>query len=122
MLMKMMKNRIDGHRLAQNVGELVILLGTVGKKSSNGKNIELKTTDGVAVNVTLPEPIDSNVEGYIEVHGTLNSKSTMACSSYILFPSSMTEDFDSDHYNEALSLLNVLGPRKWKISEDDTGL
>ncbi|XP_076243777.1 replication protein A 14 kDa subunit [Calliopsis andreniformis] len=117
-----MKKRIDGRRLAQNIGDQVILLGTVGKKSSNGKNIELRTTDGVVVNVTLPEPIDGNAEGYIEVHGTVHSKSTMACSSYILFPPSMTEKFDADQYNELMVILNVLGPRKWRISENDPGL
>ncbi|XP_029046593.1 replication protein A 14 kDa subunit-like [Osmia bicornis bicornis] len=115
----MVKSRIDGFRLAQNVGGEVIILGTIEKKSSNGQNIELKTTDGVQVNVTLPEPLDFNAEGYIEVHGTLNSKSTMSCSSYVLFPPSMTEDFDSDQYNEMLTLLNILGPKKWMISDDD---
>ncbi|XP_076647689.1 replication protein A 14 kDa subunit [Halictus rubicundus] len=118
----MLKKRIDGRRLAQNVGEQVILLGTVGKKSSNGKNIEIRTTDGVQVNVTLPEPIDGNAEGYIELHGTLHSKSTMACSNYILFPPSLTEKFDADQYNELMVILNVLGPGKWRMSEEDTGI
>ncbi|XP_043264590.1 replication protein A 14 kDa subunit-like [Colletes gigas] len=118
----MHKNRIDGRRLAQNIGEQVILLGTVGKKSSNGKNIELKTTDGVQVNVTLPEPIDGNADGYIEVHGTVHSKSTMACSNYILFPASMTENFDPEQYNEMMVILNVLGPKKWRMYEGDEGV
>ncbi|KZC14806.1 PREDICTED: uncharacterized protein LOC107192914 [Dufourea novaeangliae] len=116
-----MYKRIDGRRLVQNAGEKVILLGTVVKTGFQGKNIELRTTDGVHVNVTLPECIDENTEGYIEVHGTLQSKSTMACHSYILFPLSMTEKFDADQYNELMAILNVLGPGKWKISENDTG-
>ena len=118
----MLKKRIDGRRLAQNVGQQVILLGTVANKSSNGKNIELRTTDGVQVNVTLPNPIDGNAEGYIEVHGTLHSKSTMACDNFVLFPASMTDKFDAEQYNELMVILNVLGPRKWRMSEDDTGL
>ncbi|OAD62561.1 Replication protein A 14 kDa subunit [Eufriesea mexicana] len=117
-----MKKRIDGRRLAQNIGEQVILLGTIGKKSSSGKNLELRTTDGIQVNVTLPDPIDSNAEGYIEVHGTLHSKSTMNCSNYIVFPPNMTENFGADQYNELMDILNVLGPEKWKKSEDDTGI
>ncbi|XP_076291778.1 replication protein A 14 kDa subunit [Lasioglossum baleicum] len=118
----MLKKRIDGRRLAQNVGEQVILLGTVEKKSSNSKNIEIRTTDGVQVNVTLPEPIDGNAEGYVELHGTLHSKSTMACSNYILFPPSMTEKFDAEQYNDLMVILNVLGPRKWRMTEDNTGI
>ncbi|KAG7205794.1 hypothetical protein KM043_007739 [Ampulex compressa] len=118
---KMVKKRIDGRRLAQNVGEQVILLGTVANKSSNGKNIELKTTDGASVNVTLPEPLDSNVEGYLEVHGTLQSKSTMSCSSFVNFPVHMTDGFDVDQYNEMIVVLNVLGDKKWRMSENDAG-
>ncbi|XP_043798351.1 replication protein A 14 kDa subunit-like [Apis laboriosa] len=107
-----MKKRIDGRRLAQNIGEQVILLGTIGKKSSNGRNLELRTTDGVQVNITLPEPIDGNAEGYIEVHGTLQSKSTMNCSNYIVFPLSLTEEFDADQYNELMVILNIIGIEK----------
>lgn len=118
----MLKKRIDGRRLAQNIGEQVILLGTVGKKSSNGRSIELTTTDGVLVNVTLPEPIDGNPEGYIEIQGTAQSKSTVACSSYILFPASMTGKFQAEQYNELMVILNILGPKKWRISPDDSGL
>ena len=118
----MSKQRIDGRRLPQNVGQQVILLGTVENKSSNGQNIELRTTDGVQVNVTLPNPIDGNAEGYIEVHGKLHSKSTMACDNFILFPASMTEKFDAEQYNELMDILNVLGPNKWRLSDDDTGV
>ncbi|XP_043595250.1 uncharacterized protein LOC122573223 isoform X1 [Bombus pyrosoma] len=125
----MIKKRIEGRQLAQNVGEQVIILGTIGKvrdlfdinKGSNGKNIELKTTDGVQVNVTLPVPIDNDAEGYIEIHGTLQSASTMNCSNYIVFPLSMTENFDVDRYKQLMVILNVLGPGKWKMSEDETG-
>ncbi|KAK1124972.1 hypothetical protein K0M31_006310 [Melipona bicolor] len=117
----MIKRRINGRRLGQNIGNQVVLLGTIGKKSSNGKNLELRTTDGVQVNITLPEPIDSEAEGYIEVHGTLQSSTTMYCSNYVVFPLSMTEDFDTDQYNQLLTILNVLGLGKWKMTEDLEG-
>ncbi|CAL7941082.1 unnamed protein product [Xylocopa violacea] len=117
----MMKRRIDGRRLAQNIGEQVFLLGTIRNKSSSGQNLELVTTDGVQINVTLPKPIDGNAEGYIEVTGTLQSKCTMKCSNYIVFPPSITEDFDVEQYNEMMDILYILGPKKWRISEDDTG-
>ncbi|XP_076756756.1 replication protein A 14 kDa subunit [Xylocopa sonorina] len=116
----MMKRRIDGRRLAQNIGEQVFLLGTIRNKSSSGQNLELMTTDGVQINVSLPEPIDGNAGGYIEVSGTLQSKCTMKCTNYILFPPSMTEDFDVEQYNEMMDILNILGPKKWRFSDYDT--
>ncbi|KOX72417.1 hypothetical protein WN51_01516 [Melipona quadrifasciata] len=125
----MIKKRIDGRRLGQNIGNQVILLGTIGKKSSNGRNLELRTTDGVQVNVTLPEPIDSEAEGYIEVHGTLQSSTTMYCSNYVLTYSCIVRQqkarkvfiTDTDQYNQLLIILNVLGPGKWKMTEDSEG-
>lgn len=118
----MTKKRVNGKLLPSNVGQAVILLGVITKKSSNGKSIEVTTTDNTPVNVTLPEPLDGNAEGYIEVHGTLQSKSTMSCNFYITFPTSMTEKFDANQYNEMLSVLNVIGPKRWRISEQDPGM
>ncbi|KAF7417818.1 hypothetical protein HZH68_000471 [Vespula germanica] len=117
----MAKKRINGRYLGQNIGEEAILLGTINRKSSNGKNIELLTTDGVQVNVTLNEALDINAEGYIEIHGTVQSKGTMSCNSFILFPTSMTAKFQTNQYNDLLTVLNVLGTKKWMVSESDCG-
>ncbi|XP_078042852.1 replication protein A 14 kDa subunit [Augochlora pura] len=114
-----MLKRVDGRHLSQFVGEEVILMGTVEKKSSNGTNIEIRTTDGVQVNVTLSKPVDENAEGYIEVHGILHSKSTMECKSYILVPPGVTDKFDTNQYNELLTMLNVLGQNDWWVVEQD---
>lgn len=54
---------------------------------------EITTTDDARINVTFLEPLDSNESGYIEVRGTVKSKSTMACNNFICFPSKMTKDF-----------------------------
>lgn len=54
---------------------------------------EVTTTDDVRINVTLPEPLDHNASGYIEVRGTIKSKSTMSCKNFVHFPSNMTKDF-----------------------------
>ncbi|XP_033342635.2 replication protein A 14 kDa subunit-like [Megalopta genalis] len=104
----MARPRVNGRHLAQNVGEEVILLGTIRNKSSNGTNIEIMTTDGVQVSVTLSVPIDGNAEGYIELRGKLNSKSTMACSDYILLPSDVVDKFDIHQYNHLVNLLKVM--------------
>lgn len=118
----MIKKRVNGKFLSSNIGQTVILLGVITKKSPNGKSIEITTTDNASVNVTLPEPLDGNAEGYIELHGTLQSKSTMSCNFYVTFPSAMTEKFDANQYNEMLSVLNVIGPKRWRTSEQDSGM
>lgn len=45
------------------------------------------------MNVSLPEPIDGNHEGYIEVHGTALSKTTVSCKSFVPFPPEMCSNF-----------------------------
>ncbi|XP_066586198.1 replication protein A 14 kDa subunit-like [Prorops nasuta] len=101
--------RISGNQLGQHVGDEVVLIGTVTRKTTNGMNIELCTTDNTQVNVTLPEPITDNVEGYIEVYGTAQSKSTLSCKRYVVFPPHMTEYFNIKEYNELLMALKVAG-------------
>ncbi|XP_043500590.1 uncharacterized protein LOC122523089 [Polistes fuscatus] len=114
----MAKERINGRYLPQKVGEEVILLGTISRKSSNGRGIELLTTDGIKVNVTLNEPLSGNDEGYIEVHGIAQSKSTISCNNYILFPSDLTCTFQPNQYNDLCSVLHLLGNKKWSIPMD----
>lgn len=53
--------------------------------SPSSKSIELVTTDDVKVNVSLPEPFDGNHEGYLEVYGAVQSKTTVLCDSYAVF-------------------------------------
>lgn len=54
---------------------------------------EITSTDDVRINVTFPEPLDNDASGYVEVHGTIKSKSTMSCTNFVCFPSSMIKDF-----------------------------
>lgn len=115
----MLEKRIIGQHLSQNINSEVILLGEVKKVSSNGKGVELLTTDNITVNVNLPEPIDGNCEGLVEIHGTALSKSTVACKTYIHFPPEKADNFESDKYNAFLLALHVIGDKKWKLSLDD---
>ncbi|XP_017886430.1 uncharacterized protein LOC108628773 [Ceratina calcarata] len=105
------KPRITSQLTNKYIGKEVILLGTVRNKSSNGKNLEILSTDGGAINVTIPEPIDGNVEGYIEVHGILQSRTTMNCSRYIIFPPEISNEFDESAYKEMATLISLLGDR-----------
>ncbi|OXU30781.1 hypothetical protein TSAR_008775 [Trichomalopsis sarcophagae] len=114
-----MYKRIGGQQLGQHVNSDIVLLGQIKKISSNGKAVELATVDNVPVNVNLPEPIDGNCEGYIEVYGTALSKSTVSCKRYVHFPPELSNNFESEKYNAFLSTLHVIGDKKWKISADD---
>lgn len=63
------------------------------QKSPNGMSIELTTTDNALINVTLPEPLNHDISGYVEVRGTVKSKSTLLCKNFVCFPSDMTKTF-----------------------------
>lgn len=116
----MFQKRVSGRRLATHLGEQVILLGTITRKSASGKSIELLTTDGAQVNVTLNEALNENAEGYIEVHGTVQSKGTVSCTYYICFPSTMTTKFNANQYNDYLAMINVLGAEELLLFKEDT--
>ncbi|RLU21188.1 hypothetical protein DMN91_005561 [Ooceraea biroi] len=79
------------------------------QKTSDGMSTEITTTDDARINVTFREPLDSNASGYIEVRGTVKSKSTMSCSSFVCFPQSMTKEFDADGYNTMVHMRCALG-------------
>lgn len=63
------------------------------QRSSDGMSAEITTTDDTRINVTFSEPLDSDASGYIEVRGTVKSKSTMSCSNFICFSPNLTKDF-----------------------------
>ncbi|KYN30804.1 hypothetical protein ALC56_14615 [Trachymyrmex septentrionalis] len=101
--------RILGKRLAQRIGQEAIVLGRITEKSSDGKSAEITTTDDARINMMFLEPLDSNASGYIEVRGTVKSKSTMSCNSFVCFPPSMTKDFDSNSYNTMVNMRCAVG-------------
>ncbi|XP_012282543.1 uncharacterized protein LOC105700882 isoform X2 [Orussus abietinus] len=85
----MKKERVNGQDLAQHIGEEAILLGEVKEINPLGKSVQLRAPDDTIVNVTLPTPINEYCDGYLEVWGTIQSKSTMSCFSYVFFPRTM---------------------------------
>ncbi|EZA49620.1 uncharacterized protein LOC105284534 isoform X2 [Ooceraea biroi] len=101
--------RTLGKRLGQRIDQEAIVLGRITGKTSDGMSTEITTTDDARINVTFREPLDSNASGYIEVRGTVKSKSTMSCSSFVCFPQSMTKEFDADGYNTMVHMRCALG-------------
>ncbi|XP_012533570.1 uncharacterized protein LOC105835117 [Monomorium pharaonis] len=107
----MSDKRILGKRLGQRIGQDVIVLGRVTEKSSDGMSAEITTTDDAHINVTFPEPLDSDASDYIEVRGTVKSKSTMSCKNFLCFPPNLTADFDVNNYNTMVTIRCVLENR-----------
>ncbi|KYM95922.1 PREDICTED: uncharacterized protein LOC108779858 [Cyphomyrmex costatus] len=100
--------RMLGKRLTQRIGQEAIVLGRITEKSSDGKSAEIMTTDDVRINMTFVEPLE-NISGYIEARGTVRSKSTMSCNSFVCFSPSMTKDFDSNAYNTMVNVRCAVG-------------
>ncbi|XP_012282542.1 uncharacterized protein LOC105700882 isoform X1 [Orussus abietinus] len=112
----MKKERVNGQDLAQHIGEEAILLGEVKEINPLGKSVQLRAPDDTIVNVTLPTPINEYCDGYLEVWGTIQSKSTMSCFSYVFFPRTMFKKHDEQQYTDLLTVLHVLGNKRWRVS------
>ncbi|XP_043460758.1 uncharacterized protein LOC122497597 [Leptopilina heterotoma] len=115
-MLKLVK-RIRGQDLSQNVNEEVILMGKLGMLSPNGKSFELVTLDDVKVNVSLSEPFDGNSDCYLEVHGTVQSKTTVLCTAFFVFPTEDNLNVANENYNEMLLVGNLLGDKKWSTGD-----
>lgn len=63
----------------------------------------MQTTDDQVVTVNFHEPIDSSLDGWVEVHGLAKDKGTVAGESYYNLPSSITDDFGKYTIHEWLS-------------------
>jgi len=72
--------------------------------SPDGKSVTLQTTDDQVVTVKFHEPIDSSLDGWVEVHGLAKDKGTVAGESYYNLPSSITDDFGMYTILECLSM------------------
>ncbi|XP_015367746.1 PREDICTED: uncharacterized protein LOC107164432 [Diuraphis noxia] len=104
---------VNGSFLQKFTDKPVTLIGNVLKVSPDGKSVTMQTTDDHVVTVNFHEPIDSSLDGWVEVHGLAKDKGTVAGGSYYNLPSSITDDFDKSQFNEAVLLLcNLPNPLK----------
>lgn len=60
---------------------------------SDSKSVTLQSTDDQVVTVNFHEPIDSTLDGWIQVHGFAKGKGTIGGENYYNLPSSITDDF-----------------------------
>ncbi|KAL0104879.1 hypothetical protein PUN28_016493 [Cardiocondyla obscurior] len=100
--------RVLGKRLGQRIGQEAIVVGRITEKSSDGMSAEVTTTDDARINVTFLEPLE-NVSGYIEVRGTVKSKSTMSCNKYVCISTDITNNFDTNSYNTMVNIRCAVG-------------
>lgn len=97
----------------------------------------------------MPEPFDGNSDCYLEVHGTVQSKTTVLCSAFFVFPSEdnlnvgeykiclqnelrnvfqiiyyyyhlSSSLIANENYNEMLLVGNLLGDKKWSTGDGPT--
>lgn len=61
--------------------------------SSDCKSVTLQTTDDQVVTVTFHEPVDSALDGWVEVHGYAKDKGIVIGKSCYNLPASITNDF-----------------------------
>ncbi|XP_050690319.1 uncharacterized protein LOC126982342 [Eriocheir sinensis] len=97
--------RVNGALLPMYAGQQVVLAGTVAQIDSSGSSLTVKASDGEMVKVTLPNPLQDNLEGMVEVHGVAQGKQVMA-QSVITFPQMQADDFDANLYNEAITRIH----------------
>nr|XP_023027202.1 uncharacterized protein LOC111515205 [Leptinotarsa decemlineata] len=109
--MSNLREIVNGSQLFAHTNKKVSLTGYVMQKAPNGLWFEIKTTDNQVVRVTVKRPIDSQLEGYVEVHGISTGKGMIA-DDYITFTN---ENFDAKAHNTLCGLLNSI-PRLWNTS------
>ena len=63
--------------------------------------IEVKTLDDVIVNVTIPNSIDDNIQGVVDVWGTVKSKGTVNATHFAHF----TTNTDFGNCNQLSKIL-----------------
>ncbi|KDR16179.1 replication protein A 14 kDa subunit-like [Zootermopsis nevadensis] len=100
--------RVNGVALARFMGKPVSIMGTVLNTHASGISVEIKTVDNLVVTVKMQEPLQEPLSGLVEFHGTVQGKNTVSSDFYISLPPEITENFDFEQYNEALTLMNTI--------------
>jgi len=99
-----LKPRVNGSMLASFIGKNVCLLGLVANVDRSGFSFQLTAGDHQTVVVKLQEPLQELVQGLVEVVGSVTGKNEVMCSNFVQFPDEMSNGFDLDAYNKAVTL------------------
>ncbi|XP_034949426.1 replication protein A 14 kDa subunit-like [Chelonus insularis] len=99
---------ITGKYLPQSIDKNVVIEGMLTKISSDGRSVELTTFDKIKVNVALSQPFEGEPSGIMQIFGTVKSRTTLAATSYVVFPDD-DEGFDPEDHNDFTTVLHVTG-------------
>ncbi|KAG7173246.1 uncharacterized protein LOC121860752 [Homarus americanus] len=110
-----LRMRVNGCTLARNNGRPVILLARVETVDSSRLSMNVTASDKVLIQVVLQQPLQENVEGVVEIHGTAKGRQVLA-NECITFPVEYTENFDMENYNYAINYMNSVVGNSWKYA------
>jgi len=108
------KPRINGSMLAQYQGRPVCVLGLATSVDRNGLSFQLTSSDNQNIVVHLQEPLQELVHGLVEVHGSVTGSSEVTCYDYILFSDEMSQTFDMESYNKAITMMQKFA--EWPVA------
>jgi len=100
------KPRVNGSMLREYQGKNVCLIGTVSNVDKSGYSFQLTTSDQQNVAVRLQEPLQDMIAGVVEIIGMVTGPSQVTCSGYIQFSDEMSQSFDMEQYNKAVTLMH----------------
>jgi len=109
------KTRVNGSMLQSHIGRNVCLIGLVSSVDSNGCSFKLTACDRQMINVRLQEPLQELVQGLVEVVCNVTGKSEVMCLNFLQFSDEMSNSFDLDLYNKAVTLTQKFSDRSVKI-------
>ncbi|CAH0385113.1 unnamed protein product [Bemisia tabaci] len=103
-----MRNRVNGTFLSQNVGKPISIIGSILKMNPSNNGFDIQTTDNHVVSVSCKEMISECLDGLVEVRGIAEGKNSVTCDYYILFPRELASTFDTEKDNEAVMIVNSI--------------
>jgi len=80
----------------------------------NGLSFQLTSSDNQNIVVHLQEPLQELVHGLVEVHGSVTGGSEVTCYDYILFSDEMSQTFDMESYNKAITMMQKFA--EWPVA------
>jgi len=101
------KPRVNGSMLTKFYGQNVCLLGMVTSVDRSGMSFEMTASDKQAISVRLQDPLQEMLHGLVEIHGKVSSRNELACVDYLLFSDEMSQNFDMEAYNKAITMMHM---------------
>merc|ERR1712126_324574 len=89
-----------------SAGENVLVLGKVKNIKPHTRVFNAELTDGSNCQITLRDPVERELDGFIEFKGQIDHKKNIVCDSMVRLNEACLEDFDKETYNQAIAMLS----------------